>query len=150
LKYIEDLGSSLNTARWASRDRGRPREGEKLKRNLNGIRNMEKLPDAIIVIDTMREGIAVAEAKRLKIPTVAIVDTNADPDLINFPSRANDDAIRAIRNRSTETCRRDRFCKHHLYSQRAGRDGRRQRVIGRGRLMANRGWLIAIARPRLI
>jgi small subunit ribosomal protein S2 len=45
----------------------------------------------------MREGIAVAEAKRLKIPTVAIVDTNADPDLINFPIAGNDDAIRAIR-----------------------------------------------------
>ena len=58
---------------------------------------MEKLPDALIVIDTMREEIAVAEAKRLRIPTVAIVDTNADPELINYPIAGNDDAIRAIR-----------------------------------------------------
>jgi small subunit ribosomal protein S2 len=58
---------------------------------------MEKLPDAIIVIDTQREGIAVAEAQRLNIPTVAIVDTNADPELINYPIAGNDDAIRAIR-----------------------------------------------------
>ena len=73
------------------------REGEKLKRNLEGIRDMEKLPDAIIIIDTMREGIAVAEAKRLGIPTVAIVDTNANPELIDYPIAGNDDAIRAIR-----------------------------------------------------
>jgi small subunit ribosomal protein S2 len=58
---------------------------------------MEKLPDAMIVIDTVREGIAIQEAKRLKIPTVAIVDTNADPDLVTYPIAGNDDAIRAIR-----------------------------------------------------
>jgi len=73
------------------------REGEKLRRNLDGIRDMDKLPDAMVIIDTMREGIAVAEAKRLGIPTVAIVDTNADPELINYPIAGNDDAIRAIR-----------------------------------------------------
>jgi small subunit ribosomal protein S2 len=73
------------------------REGEKLKRNLEGIRDMEKHPDAIVIIDTMREGIAVAEAKRLGIPTVAIVDTNADPEMIDYPIPGNDDAIRAIR-----------------------------------------------------
>jgi small subunit ribosomal protein S2 len=73
------------------------REGEKLKRNLEGIRTMEKLPDAVIIIDAPREEIAVAEAKRLKIPIVAIVDTNADPDLIDYPIAGNDDAIRAIR-----------------------------------------------------
>ncbi len=58
---------------------------------------MEKLPDAMIIIDTVREGIAVAEARRLKIPTVAITDTNADPALISFPIAGNDDAIRSIR-----------------------------------------------------
>ena len=73
------------------------REGEKLKRNLEGIRDMEKYPDAIVIIDTMREGIAVAEANRLNIPVVAIVDTNANPDLIKYPIAGNDDAIRAIR-----------------------------------------------------
>jgi small subunit ribosomal protein S2 len=73
------------------------REGEKLRRNLEGIREMQKLPDAIIVIDTTREAIAVAESVRLNIPTVAIVDTNADPSLVNYPIAGNDDAIRAIR-----------------------------------------------------
>jgi small subunit ribosomal protein S2 len=58
---------------------------------------MEKLPDAMIVIDTVREGIAIAEARRLNIPTVAIVDTNADPALVTYPIAGNDDAIRAIR-----------------------------------------------------
>jgi small subunit ribosomal protein S2 len=58
---------------------------------------MEKLPGAIIIIDTAREGIAVAEARRLKIPTVAVVDTNSDPTLVDYPVAANDDAIRAIR-----------------------------------------------------
>jgi small subunit ribosomal protein S2 len=73
------------------------REGEKLKRNLEGVRDMDKLPDAMVVIDTTREAIAVAEARRLKIPVVAIVDTNSDPDLVDYPIAGNDDAIRAIR-----------------------------------------------------
>ena len=73
------------------------REGVKLQRNLGGIREMDRLPDAIIIIDTARELNAVAEARRLKIPTVAIVDTNADPTLITHPIAGNDDAIRAIR-----------------------------------------------------
>ena len=58
---------------------------------------MEKLPDAMVVIDTTREAIAVAEARRLNIPIVAIVDTNANPELIDYPIAGNDDAIRAIR-----------------------------------------------------
>jgi len=73
------------------------REGEKLRRNLEGIRGMDKLPDAIVIIDTTREAIAVAESLRLNIPTVAIVDTNADPEKISYPIAGNDDAIRAIR-----------------------------------------------------
>ncbi len=58
---------------------------------------MEKYPDAVVVIDTTREAIAVAEARRLGIPVVAIVDTNSDPDVVDFPIPGNDDAIRAIR-----------------------------------------------------
>jgi small subunit ribosomal protein S2 len=73
------------------------REAEKLRRNLEGVRNMSSLPDALVIIDTQRESIAVAEANRLRIPTVAIVDTNADPDLVTYPVAGNDDAIRAIR-----------------------------------------------------
>jgi small subunit ribosomal protein S2 len=73
------------------------REGEKLKRNLEGIRTMEKAPDVMVVIDTTREAIAVAEARRLNIPVVAIVDTNSNPELVSYPIAGNDDAIRAIR-----------------------------------------------------
>jgi small subunit ribosomal protein S2 len=58
---------------------------------------MEQLPDAIVIIDTVRESIAVAEARRLNIPIVAIADTNSDPDVIDFPIAGNDDAIRSIR-----------------------------------------------------
>ena len=73
------------------------REREKLTRNLQGIRAMGGLPDAVVVIDSDRESIAVAEARRLKIPVVAMVDTNADPTAVQFPIPANDDAIRSIR-----------------------------------------------------
>jgi len=73
------------------------REAAKLRRNLDGILEMSQLPDALVVIDTIREQNAVNEARRLGIPVVAIVDTNADPDLIDYPIAGNDDAIRAIR-----------------------------------------------------
>lgn len=73
------------------------RELEKLQYNLNGVADMEGLPGAIFVIDVMRETIAVAEANRLKIPVIATVDTNCDPDPIDYPIPGNDDAIRAVR-----------------------------------------------------
>jgi len=73
------------------------RERIKLERNLRGVRGMEKYPDAVIIVDSAREHIAVNEARRLNIPIVALVDTNADPDLIDYPIAANDDAIRSIR-----------------------------------------------------
>lgn len=73
------------------------REANRLRSNLAGIRNMERLPDALIVIDTSHEEIAVHEANRLGIPIVGVVDTNGDPDLITYPIAANDDAIRSIR-----------------------------------------------------
>ena len=71
------------------------RERDKLERNLGGIRRLERLPDAIFVIDTKKEHIAVTEANRLGIPVVAVVDTNCDPDLIDYVIPGNDDAIRS-------------------------------------------------------
>ncbi|MFO1537640.1 MAG: 30S ribosomal protein S2 [Actinomycetota bacterium] len=71
------------------------RERDKLERNLGGIRRLEKLPDIIFVIDTKKEHIAVTEANRLGIPVVAVVDTNCDPDVIDFVIPGNDDAIRS-------------------------------------------------------
>jgi len=73
------------------------REGAKLVHNLGGIVAMEKHPDVLIVVDTLREEIAVAEANRLGIPIIAIVDTNSNPEKIEFPIAGNDDAIRSIR-----------------------------------------------------
>ena len=73
------------------------RERDKLLKNLIGIREMDGLPDALFVIDPKKEYIAVKEAKKLGIPVVAIVDTNCDPEDINYVIPGNDDAIRAIR-----------------------------------------------------
>jgi small subunit ribosomal protein S2 len=73
------------------------RELIKLERNLSGVAEMDELPGAMFLVDVNRESIAVAEANRLKIPIVALVDTNCDPELIDFPVPGNDDAIRAIR-----------------------------------------------------
>lgn len=73
------------------------REMEKLQRFLGGIRFMEDLPDAIYVVDPRKESIAVAEANKLRIPVIAIVDTNCDPDVIDYIIPGNDDAIRAVK-----------------------------------------------------
>ncbi len=72
------------------------RERVKLERNLSGLKNMGRLPGALFVVDAKKERIAVAEANKLGIPVVAIVDTNADPDLITVPIAGNDDAIRSV------------------------------------------------------
>ena len=72
------------------------RERVKLDKNLSGIKQMSRLPGALFVVDAKKERIAVAEANKLGIPVVAIVDTNADPDLITVPIPGNDDAIRAV------------------------------------------------------
>ena len=71
------------------------RELTKLERNLGGIRDMERLPEAIFVLDTKKEHIAVTEARKVGVPIVAVVDTNCDPDLIDYAIPGNDDAIRA-------------------------------------------------------
>jgi small subunit ribosomal protein S2 len=73
------------------------REAARLVKYFDGIRGMEKHPAAMFVVDIKREHNAVAEARKLKIPIVAIVDTNCDPDLVNYPIPANDDAIRSVR-----------------------------------------------------
>ena len=72
-------------------------EMEKLQKYLGGIKDMRKLPDALFVIDPKKEEIAVSEARKLNIPIIATVDTNCDPDLIDYPIPANDDAIRAVK-----------------------------------------------------
>ncbi len=86
---------------------GLEREREKLEKSLGGIKNMNKLPGAIFVIDPKKEAIAVKEARKLGIPVVAVVDTNCDPDEIDYIIPGNDDAIRAIRlfvSRMADAC----------------------------------------------
>jgi small subunit ribosomal protein S2 len=73
------------------------REAARLFKNLDGIRTMEKYPAAMFIVDIKREHNAVAEGRRLKIPIVALVDTNCDPQLVDYPVAGNDDAIRSVR-----------------------------------------------------
>jgi small subunit ribosomal protein S2 len=72
------------------------REMTKIKANLEGIRKMERMPGVMFIIDTRREHIAVKEAKKLGVPTIALIDTDSDPDLIDLPIPGNDDAMRAV------------------------------------------------------
>ncbi len=86
---------------------GLTREKIKLEKNLGGLTEMKKLPGAIFVIDIRKEHIAVAEARKLGIPVVAVVDTNCDPDLVDYVIPGNDDAIRSLRiflNKAADAC----------------------------------------------
>ncbi|MFY9711133.1 MAG: 30S ribosomal protein S2, partial [Candidatus Cybelea sp.] len=72
-------------------------EMNRLERFLGGIKDMHRLPDAIFIVDPKKERIAVLEARKLKIPIIAVIDTNCDPDEIDYPIPGNDDAIRAVK-----------------------------------------------------
>lgn len=98
LKKIEALKNSPEWDETPKKEQSRfGRELDNLKKSLGGIQDMKKLPGAIFVIDTEKEHIAVKEAKKLGIPTIAVVDTNCDPSDISFVIPGNDDAIRSIR-----------------------------------------------------
>ncbi len=92
-RQLADADSQLTKKERISLERQRA----KMEKNLGGIRDMEALPDVIFVIDTNHEHNAVHEANRLNIPVVAVVDTNCDPDQVDYPIPGNDDAIRAIK-----------------------------------------------------
>jgi small subunit ribosomal protein S2 len=98
LKYLENIEKQPEFKAMSKKELAAlGREREKLLRNLRGVRDMDKKPDAVVIVDSARETIAVAEARRLEIPIVALVDTNADPAVVDFPIPGNDDAIRSIR-----------------------------------------------------
>jgi small subunit ribosomal protein S2 len=98
LRELEELAASEEAQKLTKKERARmERERGKLEKSLAGIKNMDKLPAAMFVVDPQKERNAVAEANKLGIPVVAIVDTNCDPDPIDFPIPGNDDAIRAIK-----------------------------------------------------
>ena len=95
---LDELNSSGAIARLSKKEAlSLERQRSKLDRSLSGIRDMKSLPDCVFIIDVEHEKIAVAEAKKLKIPLVGIVDTNSSPEGIDYPVPRNDDAIRAIR-----------------------------------------------------
>lgn len=98
LRELDEMSESDGKGQLTKKELARlDKEHGRLAKSLSGIRNMDRLPQALIVVDTNRERIAVAEANKLNIPVVAIVDTNCDPDPIDYPIPGNDDAIRAIR-----------------------------------------------------
>jgi small subunit ribosomal protein S2 len=98
LTELEELTSGESGEKLTKKERARvEKERAKLEKTLSGIKSMPKLPQAVFVIDPQRERIAVAEANKLGIPVIAIVDTNCDPLPIDYPIPGNDDAIRAIK-----------------------------------------------------
>jgi small subunit ribosomal protein S2 len=112
------------------------KEREKLEKNLGGIKSMGDLPGAVFIIDPNKEHIAVAEARRLEIPIVAVVDSNCDPDPIDFPIPGNDDAIRAIKlfaSKIADACvegsklNRERVIAHRDKGEETGRPERVER-----------------------
>ncbi|HXE80720.1 MAG TPA: 30S ribosomal protein S2 [Vicinamibacterales bacterium] len=101
LGRLRDLEAMVTDGRYetlSKKERARAeKEKRKLQRNLDGIRGMTRLPDAVFVVDTKKEKIAVDEARKLKIPVIGIVDTNCDPDEVDYVIPGNDDALRSIR-----------------------------------------------------
>jgi small subunit ribosomal protein S2 len=98
LKQLEDMKATGKFEAFAKKEVLRlDREMEKLNNALMGIKAMEQLPGAVFIVDPKKEHIAVREARRLAIPLVAVVDTNCDPDEVDYPIPGNDDAIRAVR-----------------------------------------------------
>ena len=98
IKELEMIGSEGRRERLTKKELGRlDKERQKLEKNLLGIKTMRTLPDAVFVIDTRKEQIAVLEARKLRIPVLGIVDTNCDPDEVDYVIPGNDDALRAIK-----------------------------------------------------
>ena len=98
LKDIERMREDGTLDKFTKKERARfDNQAGKLERMLGGIKEMNHLPGLVVVVDARKEQIAVAEASNLRIPIIGIVDTNADPDPIDFPIAANDDAIKSIR-----------------------------------------------------
>ena len=108
LKRLEELESIAETDNFESYSKKMEsqlrREMKKIKRNLDGIRRMDKLPGVMVVIDVNREVNALREAKKLGIPTICLIDTDGDPDLVDIPIPGNDDSMRAIDAVVRELC----------------------------------------------
>jgi len=102
------------------------KEKRKLQKNLDGIRGMSRLPDAVFIVDTRKEKIAVDEARKLKIPVIGIVDTNCDPDEVDYVIPGNDDALRSIRlfaSRVAEAVLAGRATRESAHAEAEGDEG---------------------------
>ncbi len=101
IQRLKELEAMAEEGSYGSRSKkeiiGLERERKALDQNLAGIKNMSGLPDIVFVVDSNKESIAVHEARKLKIPVVAVVDTNCDPEMVDYVIPGNDDALRAIR-----------------------------------------------------
>ena len=97
LKHLEEIKTTEDYQYFTKKEKARlDKEEQKLVKNLGGIRDMNVLPDAVIIVDAELEDIAIREAYKIGIPIVALLDTNCDPDKIDYPIPGNDDAIRSI------------------------------------------------------
>lgn len=101
IKYFRDLKQQRDSGEWEKYTKKErlelSRVIEKLEHAFSGVEEMLHLPDAVVVLDALHDALALREAKRLKIPTVAICDSNADPDIVTYPIPGNDDAIKSLR-----------------------------------------------------
>jgi small subunit ribosomal protein S2 len=127
LKRLEELESIETQDNFASYSKKMEsqlrREKDKIKRNLEGIRKMEKLPGAIICIDVRREITALKEARKLGIPTICLIDTDGDPDLVDIPIPGNDDSMRSIDVIIRELCLAVAEGKQQRQGSPEGREG---------------------------
>ncbi len=130
LKTIEKMAADGTYERLPKKEVAQlEREREKLEKNLGGIKELSRLPSALFVIDTKKEHIAVHEANRLGIPVVAVVDTNCDPEGIDYVIPGNDDAIRSIRlftGKVAEACVEGKGRYAAWVAEHGGRDERRE------------------------
>ncbi len=140
LKKIEKMKEDGTFDRLTKKEVARlEKKREKLEKYLGGIKEMEKLPGAVFVIDSRKERIAVAEASKLGIPVIGIIDTNSDPDNIDYPIPGNDDAIRSIKLISSKIA--DSFIEGREIFLKAGAgaaesEGKKIEIEGKGTTQA--------------
>jgi small subunit ribosomal protein S2 len=133
LKYLERIKADGTIQRFPKKEIiNMDREYVKLMRNLGGIKEMEALPKAVFVIDPRKEGIAILEARKLGIPLVSVVDTNCDPDEIDYIIPGNDDAIRAIRlitSKIADACLEGKAKREEMLQSEVDKEGRIEETI---------------------
>ena len=133
LEELEAIEAQDNFASYSKKMESQlRREKDKIKRNLDGIRRMEKLPGALICVDVRREVTALKEARKLGIPTICLIDTDGDPDLVDIPIPGNDDSMRSIDVVIRELCLAVAEGKQQRQGSVEGREGDRGQATPEG------------------